>query len=589
MPSIVRRSVRDAVDYWENTTPLCSAVGTMGLQRNRTGSNPGSQETSRQEEGHDDSARWSSREEFLRGLDSAPLDFSEPMSAGGFPLGVFDGRVYFDTGDSHTIVFGSTGSKKTLSVSMPAIRIIAHSGESAVVLDPKGDQLRTMGRELVSLGYPVYVVNARDPSRSHRWNMLRLPYELSRSDDFGDRDMAQNLVANLAEVLSPVVDKDPYWNMSAQSLIVGLCSVLFNVCSDPSKINLRSLCKLKDLLMDEDCALTYYLKDEALSSPEERLAVRVTDTSDVTRRCIFGMFDQSLRPLVSQDAMAWLTSDSDFDFKDLGLRKGFVFIVTPDEDGTYDMLGSMMITQCYKQLVTLAQESPGIRLPVRVNFICDEFGNLPTIPSMLNIITASRSRNIRFLLLLQDKSQLVRRYGDVAASIISNCSNVMYLNGRDVRLIGELSELSGRDRSGSLMVSTSRLQRLSKEDGEVFVLRDRMYPYISRLVDIHGYANLAAPDFGMEERERSEVPVFSMDDFSPRRRPRVDGCGRDGSGGGERIPADCSESETCSEEEDYDYESLIEFLTVLVLDGDLDLDDLNRRVAERRAGEDGSR
>ena len=229
-------SVRDAVDYWENTTPLCSAVGTMGLQRNRTGSNPGSQETPRQEEGHDDSARWSSKEEFLRGLDSAPLDFSEPMSAGGFPLGVFDGRVYFDTGDSHTIVFGSTGSKKTLSVSMPAIRIIAHSGESAVVLDPKGDQLRAMGRELVSLGYPVYVVNARDPSRSHRWNMLRLPYELSRSDDFGDRDMAQNLVANLAEVLSPVVDKDPYWNMSAQSLIVGLCSVLFNVCSDPLKI-----------------------------------------------------------------------------------------------------------------------------------------------------------------------------------------------------------------------------------------------------------------------------------------------------------------------------------------------------------------
>ena len=181
------------------------------------------------------------------------------------------------------------------------------------------------------------------------------------------------------------------------------------------------------------------------------------------------------------------------------------------------VLLSILLPQLYQSLVSLAQSSPDRRLSIRVNFILDEFGNLPMIKDMDRMITASRSRGMKFLLLLQDRSQLEHRYGkEMASTIMSNCGNIMYLNGRDLSLIRDLSMMAGTDASGKAIVSTSRLQRLDKEKGEVFILRDRMYPYISTLPFATAYSQFAISEPELPSHTRIEVPVFDIEeDFDP--------------------------------------------------------------------------
>lgn len=465
----------------------------------------------------DDDSRWSTEGEFLEGLSGVDIASDDEIPVAGVPLAEVDGRVFYDPGEVHTIVYGTTGSKKSFGVGIPFCCVAMRAGESFFVTDTKGDVLYSTYDGLIRHGYRVIVFDLRKPERSLRWNPLDLPYKLHKSERQTDRDKAQEMLLNIAECLCPVSQKDPFWDLSAQSVIYGLCNVLFNTCTDVSKINFRSVCSLKSALLEKDWELESYL-ESSLCTPAEHDSLMVTEgNSDVTRRCILSVFDRALSPFTSQDMVSWLTAATDFDFADLGRGRTAMFVISPDEDSTYDFLISMMITQCYKRLVSVAQSSPGRRLETRVNFILDEFGNLPAVQDLGRMITASRSRNMRFLLLLQDRSQLEYRYGEALAStIMSNCGNIMYLNGRDLSLIEDLSRLSGTDSEGKRVVSTSRLQRLDKEKGEVFILRDRKRPYISTLPFATKYAQYAVSEPEFPVREREEVPVFDVDtDFNP--------------------------------------------------------------------------
>ena len=463
----------------------------------------------------EDDARWSTEREFISGLGCATVSSSGPIPAAGFPLDVVGDTVYFDTGDTHTIVFGSTGSGKTNWVSSPSIRICGRAGESLVVNDPKGELIRDNYDYLIGLGYRVVKFHGRKPSVSQRWNPLEIPYRLFRSDDIVDRDEAQNMILNLAECLSPVKGLDPFWETSAQEVIAGLCNILFRCCSDPEKINLRSVCLLKEMIASGNPEIMEYLEGDDVTLAEKLNLSVVVNNSETTARCIYSMVDHALSKFASHDMMAWMTSASEFDLRDLGRSKMAVFIVTPDEDDTYSAMVSLLVKQCYKMLVMEAQTSPGLKLPVRVNFILDEFGNIAPIPGISHMVTAARSRNIRFLLLVQDKSQIEGKYGCMASAIISNCGNIMYLNGRDPSLLTQLVGMAGRDRFGIPIVSTSRLQRLSREKREVFVLRDREHPFIANLAQRSDYAGDTMFDPVLPVRPRTTIPVFNISDFDP--------------------------------------------------------------------------
>lgn len=69
---------------------------------------------------------------------------------------------------------------------------------------------------------------------------------------------------------------------------------------------------------------------------------------------------------------------------------------------------------------------------VTVRWFClDEFGNMPSIEGMANIITVCLGRNVRFNLVIQAYAQLKNKYGDDADTIDGNCGNTIYILTND--------------------------------------------------------------------------------------------------------------------------------------------------------------
>ncbi|MCD5401616.1 type IV secretory system conjugative DNA transfer family protein, partial [candidate division NPL-UPA2 bacterium] len=126
-----------------------------------------------------------------------------------------------------------------------------------------------------------------------------------------------------------------------------------------------------------------------------------------------------------------------------GREKTAVFLVIPDEKSTRHMLASLYIDQAYQALVDLAIKNRG-RLPRRVNFLLDEFGNLPVITDFDKKLTVAGGRNMRFVLVVQDIAQLKRHYRESAQTITGNCHTWMYLLTTDIETAKLISAKAGQ-------------------------------------------------------------------------------------------------------------------------------------------------
>ena len=135
---------------------------------------------------------------------------------GGFPLlyNKEKQQLAVDATDSHTLVVGASGSKKTRALVLPAIKVLGYAGESMIINDPKGELYNSTAGELRDLGYNIITVNLRDPSVGHAWNPLQIPYNYYKA---GDMDKAAEFANDIANtlILGEIASDDPFWGYSA--------------------------------------------------------------------------------------------------------------------------------------------------------------------------------------------------------------------------------------------------------------------------------------------------------------------------------------------------------------------------------------
>ena len=121
-----------------------------------------------------------------------------------------------------------------------------------------------------------------------------------------------------------------------------------------------------------------------------------------------------------------MLSKSDFEMDSIGEKPTAVFMIIQDEKTTYHSLATIFVKQCYESLINVAQQHGG-KLPVRTNFLLDEFANMPKFKDITTMVTAARSRQIRFTFIIQNFAQLKQNYGDHDAETIrGNCGNLIY-------------------------------------------------------------------------------------------------------------------------------------------------------------------
>ena len=103
-------------------------------------------------------------------------------------------------------------------------------------------------------------------------------------------------------------------------------------------------------------------------------------------------------------------------------QKSAIFIVLPEEDQTKYFMVSLILQNLYREILTVADENGG-RLKNRVVFFADELGTCPPIQSLELMFSASRSRGLMLVPIVQSiTGQLQKNYGREGSEIIvDNC------------------------------------------------------------------------------------------------------------------------------------------------------------------------
>ncbi len=433
-------------------------------------------------------------------------------------------NIWVDNGEAHNIVIGATGSGKTQAVVFPMVQSLAKKGESMIITDPKGEIYEQTGNMLKERGYNIVLLNFRNPQNGNAWNPMSLPYNLYKA---GNTDKAIELLEDLA--LNILYEEkngnaDPFWEKSAADYFTGLALGLFEDAKE-SQVNLNSMNLMSNLGEERfggpnNNYIKEYFNSKDPSRPAYVNASGTVYSAEDTKQGVLSTFKQKVKLFASRDNLSEMLSYSDYDMKDIGRQKTAVFMIVQDEKKTLHPLATIFIKQVYETLIDVAQESGG-KLPYRTNFILDEFANMPPLKDVTTMVTAARSRLIRFTFIIQNYAQLTQVYGKENAETIKGNCNITYLISSELNALEELSKLCGdkiikvgKDKKEETrpLVTVSDLQRLQQY--ETISLRLRTMPFKTKLIPNYKmdwgthYEKATYP-----ERQKREVELFDIREY----------------------------------------------------------------------------
>lgn len=405
----------------------------------------------------------------------------------GVPL-VNDGKdMWVDDGSFHSLVIGSTGNGKSQCVVEPMIESLGRKGESMIITDPKGELYRDHANFLRSKGYNIITLNFRDPQMGNAWNPLAIPYDLYKQ---GNEDKAIELLKDVSfNMVNDPKASDPFWGNASMGYFNGLALGLFQDAEE-KYININSINYMaavgEESFAPSNYATAYFDLKGKDSTPYNFAKSTITGPTE-TRTSVLSVFSEKMEKFTTQKNLSEMLSYSDFDMRSIGQEKTALFVVIHDEKTTYHPLATIFLKQAYEVLVDVAHKSPKGKLPIRTNFILDEFANMPPLKDITAMVSAARSRNIRFTFIIQGFSQLNDVYGkEQADTIKGNCGNKIFINSSDLADLEEISKLCGEIKSKEKEKTASRplltpsdLQKLKKF--QVVILRQRMNPFKTKL------------------------------------------------------------------------------------------------------------
>ena len=389
------------------------------------------------------------------------------------------------------LVVGGSGSGKTRFFCKPGIMSV---NCSYLIVDPKGEMLRSTGYLLKEEGYDVKVFDLIHPRQSDGYN----PFTYIR-DDPDVLKLMDNLVKNTTPPKG--ASNDPFWEKAEIALDSAL--MLYLLYEAPAEEQ-----NFEMLMFMLECARVME-EDEQYQSPldllfqtlEERdpshIAVReykvYKQAAGKTAKSILVTASVRLAAFIFPQYAAMMQTD-EMDFASMGERKRAIFCVIPVNDGSMNYLVSMLLTQCFQQLYLRADERYNGRLPMPVRVIQDEWANVAQPDSYPKVLATCRSYNIGINIIVQNIQSIKALYKDEWEGIIGNCDTLLFLGGgNEPTSLEFVSKLLGKEtvhtrtrgrtkgRSGSSSVNFQQTGRDLMTPDEI-----RMLPTNDALLFIRG-------------------------------------------------------------------------------------------------------
>ena len=342
----------------------------------------------------------------------------------------------------NTVVIGGSGAGKTRFYAKPNIM---QCNTSFVVLDPKGEIIRSVGHLLEENGYVIKVIDLIDMSKSLGYN----PFHYIQSD----KDVLK-LITNLIRNTTPKGSStnDPFWEKSETALLEALMLYLYHYAPEDEQNFTMVMEMLNYAEVKED--------EEDYESPLDELFKRLEmiDSNSLALKQ-YKIYKQAAGKTAKSilisvgvrlaafnlEELASLTKYDEMELEQIGERKTALFAIIPDNDSTFNFVVGMLYTQLFQMLYYQADYVHGGELPVPVHFLMDEFANVALPDEFDKLLSTMRSRQIFVSIILQNLAQIKALYKDSWESILGNCDETYYLGGNEQSTHKYISELLGKE------------------------------------------------------------------------------------------------------------------------------------------------
>ena len=341
----------------------------------------------------------------------------------------------------NTLVCGGSGAGKTRFYCKPNLM---QCNSSFVILDPKGEIVRDVGKLLEAKGYEIKVLDLISMEKSHCYN----PFVYLQNDN----DI-QRLVPSLFKSTTPKGSQsnDPFWDTAASMLLLALVFYLHYEAPEDEQ-NFAMIMEMLRAGAIED-------EEEPRPSPLDNLfsELEYENPDHIALKYYHSYHSGSAKTLKSiqitlaarlekfnLESLASLTSTDELELETLGEKKTALFALIPDNDTSFNFLVSILYTQLFQQLFYSADHIHGGSLPIPVHFLMDEFANVSLPDDFDKILSVMRSRSVSVSIILQNLAQLKALFEKQWESIVGNCDEFLYLGGNEQSTHKYVSELLGK-------------------------------------------------------------------------------------------------------------------------------------------------
>ena len=350
-------------------------------------------------------------------------------------------NALIDDGDVHCLMIGASGVGKTAAFLYPNIEYACAAGMSFVCTDSKGDVYRNTATIAEKYyGYSCSVIDLRNPTRSDGYNMLflvnkymdlflstgELPYK-AKAEKFA-KIVAKTIITANSEESDH--GQNSFFYDAAEGLLAAVVLLIAEFC-EPAQRHIVSIFKLiQDMLGPSPVKgkNQFQLLMEKLPSEHKArwLAGAALNTSDQAMASVLSTALSRLNGFLDSELEQVLCFDSSVDVERFCTRPSAIYLVLPEEDQPKHFIVSLIFQQICRELLMVADERGG-KLPNRVMLYADELGTLPAIQGLEMLFSASRSRRVTVVAIIQSLAQLQRNYGKEGADIIGdNCQLTLF-------------------------------------------------------------------------------------------------------------------------------------------------------------------
>lgn len=349
-----------------------------------------------------------------------------------------------DTGDVHALMIGAAGVGKTAYFLYPNLEYACASGMSFITSDTKGDLYRHYGKIAKDYyGYKIAVIDLRNPTKSDGNNLLHLVNKYmdlwkKHPDNLAYKAKAEKYAKIISKTIimsgmeGASFGQNAFFYDAAEGLLTASILLVAEYCEENSRHIVSVFKIIQDLLAPTGPRGKNQFQRIIRLLPEEHkarwFAGAALNTSEQAMSSVMSTALSRLNAFLDSELEQILCFDTAIDAETFCNEKSAIFVVLPEEDTSKHFMVSLIVQQLYREILAVADENNG-KLKNRVMMFLDEFGTIPKIEGAEMMFSASRSRRVSIVAIIQSFAQLQKNYGKEGCEIITDNTQLTVFGG----------------------------------------------------------------------------------------------------------------------------------------------------------------